>query len=35
MKQITEEMIREAVENGWLEEDAKRGYSIFTSDYGN
>lgn len=35
MKQITEEMIKEAVKKGWKEEDARRGYSVFTSDYGN
>lgn len=35
MRQITEKMINEAIEAGWSEEDAKRGYAIFTSDYGN
>lgn len=36
MKEITPEMIREAVEEGcWSLEDASRGYAIFTSDFGN
>ena len=35
MKKITDEMVKEAVKDGFLEEDARRGYSIFTSDYGN
>ena len=35
MKKITEKMVKRAVKDGFLEEDARRGYSIFTSDYGN
>lgn len=35
MRKITEEMIKEAIKEGWAEEDARKGYSIFTSDYGN
>lgn len=35
MKNITEKMIKEAIEDGFLEEDARRGYGVFTSDYGN
>lgn len=35
MRNITAEMIKEAIEDGWREEDARRGYGIFTSDYGN
>lgn len=36
MREITEAMIKEAVEEGcWSLEDARRGYSIFTSDFGN
>lgn len=35
MKKITEEMIMDAMDNGWTREDAERGYAIFTSDYGN
>ena len=35
MSHITKEMVNEAIEAGWSEEDAKRGYAIFTSNYGN
>ena len=35
MKKITEELITEAMENGFTREDAEKGYAIFTSDYGN
>ena len=35
MKKITEELITEAMENGFTREDAEGGYGIFTSDYGN
>ena len=35
MKQITEEMVAEAMRHGWTEKDAKRGYAVFVSDYGN
>lgn len=35
MKKITEELITEAMENGFTREDAERGYGVFTSDYGN
>ena len=35
MKKITEEMIAIAVEDGWSEDNAKRGYAIFTGDLGN
>lgn len=35
MREITEEMILDAIEDGWLREDAEKGYAIFTSDYGN
>lgn len=33
-RKITEEMVAEAMENGWSEEDARRGYSIFVSNDG-
>ena len=35
MREITEEMILDAIEDGWAREDAEKGYAIFTSDYGN
>lgn len=35
MKNITEDNILNAIENGWNEEDARRGYAICVSDYGN
>lgn len=35
MRKINDEMIKEAIKEGWAEEDARKGYSIFTSDYGN
>lgn len=35
MKKITKEMIAIAVEDGWSEDNAKRGYAIFTGDLGN
>lgn len=35
MKEITEEMVKQAVEDGWSEEDARHGYAIFTSNFGN
>lgn len=35
MKNITEDNILNAIENGWNEEDARRGYAICMSDYGN
>lgn len=35
MRAITDNMIKEAIEAGWSEEDAHRGYSIFESDFGN
>lgn len=35
MKNITEDNILNAIDNGWNEEDARRGYAIFVSDYGN
>ena len=35
MKKVTEEMIMDAIDDGWTREDAERGYAIFTSDYGN
>lgn len=35
MKNITEDNILNAIENGWNEEDARRGYVICVSDYGN
>ena len=35
MREITEEMILDAIEDGWKREDAGKGYAIFTSDYGN
>lgn len=35
MRKITEEMILDAIEDGWLRVDAEKGYAIFTSDYGN
>ena len=28
-------MIKEAIKEGFTEEDANRGYGVFTSDYGN
>lgn len=33
-RKITEEMVAEAMENGWSEEDARRGYGIFVSNDG-
>ena len=35
MREITEEMILDAIEDGWAREDEEKGYAIFTSDYGN
>jgi hypothetical protein len=35
MKKITEEMIAIAMEDGWSEDNAKRGYAIFTGTLGN
>ena len=35
MREITEEMILDAIEDGWAREDAEKGYAILTSDYGN
>lgn len=35
MKKITEEMIAIAIEDGWSEDNAKRGYAIFTGTLGN
>ena len=35
MREITKDMIKDALEGGWCEADAHRGYSIFTSDFGN
>lgn len=35
MTKITPDMIREAIKDGFSEEDANRGYGVFTSDYGN
>lgn len=35
MREITEGMIKEAMEAGWSEEDARHGYAIFSSDFGN
>lgn len=35
MKKITEEMIMDAMDNGWTREDAEHGYAIFSYDYGN
>ena len=35
MREITEEMILDAIEDGWAREDAEKGYAIFTSHYGN
>lgn len=34
-KEITGEMVKLALDDGWSEKDARRGYSIFTSDFGN
>lgn len=34
-KRITPEMIEDVLEGGWCEADAHRGYSVFTSDFGN
>lgn len=34
MKKITEEMIAIAIEDGWSEDNAKRGYAIFTGTLG-
>lgn len=31
VKEITQRMIDDAIAEGWSEEDAKRGYGIFTS----
>ena len=30
-----EDLITEAMKNGFTREDAERGYGVFTSDYGN
>jgi len=35
MKEITENMVKEAIEAGWDETDARRGYAIFISEFGN
>ncbi|WP_455533024.1 hypothetical protein [Roseburia inulinivorans] len=35
MREITEEMVLDAIEDGCTREDAERGYGIFISDYGN
>lgn len=35
MKNITEDNILNAIKNGWNKEDARRGYAICMSDYGN
>ncbi len=35
MNKITSDMIKEAIKEGFTEEDANRGYGVFTSDYGN
>lgn len=35
MKKITDNTIKEAMDAGFSEEDASRGYGVFTSDYGN
>ena len=35
MKKITKEMVRDAMESGWNEADARRGYAIFTNEFGN
>ena len=32
---ITEETVKTAMEMGWSEEDVRRGYSVFTADFGN
>lgn len=34
-KEITEEMVQNALDSGWSEVDARRGYGIFTADFGN
>lgn len=34
-KKITDDIIKEAIDAGFSEEDARRGYAVFTSDYGN
>lgn len=35
MREITEDVILDTIEDGWSREDAEKGYAIFTSDYGN
>lgn len=35
MNKITSDIIKEAIKEGFTEEDANRGYGVFTSDYGN
>ena len=35
MKKITEEMVKNAMKSGWNEIDARRGYAIFTNEFGN
>lgn len=35
MREITDSMVKDAVDAGWSEEDAHRGYSVFISDFGN
>ena len=35
MRDVTDEMVEEAVADGWSEEDAKRGYGVFSSNFGN
>lgn len=35
MHEVTEEVVKELVEEGWSEQEIRRGYSVFTSDCGN
>lgn len=35
MRKITDKMVQQAIKAGWSKEDAKRGYAVCVSDYGN
>lgn len=35
MRKITPNMVKDAIDAGWSEEDAHRGYAIFVNEFGN